>query len=116
MKKLLMISMMALMINTANATPWARDCVRWWGGAIPEQDRTAENCPNGYSHWDAPKTLTNGEVGPQASGATEIYNQTYRTSGTVNSNVRSIVTNSGTYVIIPNHSSGGIGAVLRSGK
>jgi hypothetical protein len=36
-------------------SPWTKDCVRWWGGDIPQAERTKENCPGGRNHWDSTK-------------------------------------------------------------
>lgn len=65
------------------ATPWAKDCVTWYGAAIPEEKRTAENCPNGRSHWDRventgpvviPKntTVTRAQPMPSTTGRTQV--------------------------------------------
>ena len=51
MKKLIVL--LALVATQAQAeTPWARDCVKWWGGDIPLEERTKANCPQGFNHWD----------------------------------------------------------------
>lgn len=72
MKKLLLA--LALVSSVAQAeTPWARDCVRWYGGDIPVEERTPENCPNKVSHWDlsgtAPASVGGGST---STGITQI--------------------------------------------
>lgn len=62
MKKLVIL--LALVPTLALAEPpWVKDCVRWWGGDIPKNERTEANCPNKTNHWDkssqgAPTTTT----------------------------------------------------------
>ena len=71
--------------------PWVRDCVTWWGGDIPKEQRTKENCPNGSNHWDHSGT-----------GAPAIATST-----------STVITNNSTYVV---NRVGNTVSVIRSGK
>jgi hypothetical protein len=92
-------------------TPWARDCVTFWGSSIPQEQRTAENCPSGHSHWDR----------TPASGVAHYgESMTINTTGSLSLNpstVTVINTPSGSQLIVP-RSSGGIypSAVIRTSK
>ena len=70
MKKALIV--LALVATSAQAAPWNNDCVTWYGGDIPKEERTKENCPTGRNHWD---TSSPGVV----SDATKVSNSSYNT-------------------------------------
>ena len=70
-------------------TPWARDCVTWYGASIPQEKRTPENCTTGRSHWDA-KEYTNVGPGRSSAKATANTNYTGRTQ---------VITSSGSYLV-----------------
>lgn len=90
----LLLTVLAVLPTVVSAqTLWQRDCVRWWGGDIPVDQRTKENCPTGRNHWD-------GSSEGLTSSATEIR------SGIV-------ITPSATLVI---RSQNNTVAVIRSGK
>lgn len=70
---LLALFITMLMINQAHAeTPWARDCVKWWGGEIPVEERTPENCPNKVSHWEYSGTAPAGGSYASTGGITQV--------------------------------------------
>jgi hypothetical protein len=54
MKKLFFMLLLATTQAHAQA-PWVTDCVKWYGGFIPVEERTDDNCPNLRSHWDTDK-------------------------------------------------------------
>ena len=58
MKKLLTVLLLVVATQAQAETPWARDCVKWYGGKIPVTERTKANCPNGSSHWDTMEDQT----------------------------------------------------------
>jgi hypothetical protein len=87
--KLLILLLVSFCSMAHAQTPWARDCVTWYGASIPEEKRTAENCPSGTSHWDKP-THT-GVVVPQPVTRTVTTPQT--------SSRTQVITNSGSYLI-----------------
>jgi hypothetical protein len=95
----------AVSCSTAHAAPWNKDCVTFWGGKIAPEERTPENCPNGHSHWDA---ATPG------SGSGSLYARPTSTTAPNYNSPALITTNSGNYLVVPNHSGGPYpAAVLR---
>jgi len=83
-------------------TPWARDCVTFWGGDIPVAERTQENCPKGSNHWDqGPKA----NPGPQSlDGVVAVNTQPY-----------TIITSQGNYTVIPSTLTGRTQAIITPG-
>lgn len=53
--KYLLLALALFASNAQAEAPWVRDCVKWYGGMIPVEERTEENCPNLRSHWDTDK-------------------------------------------------------------
>lgn len=68
----LALVILTLIALPAQAAPWNADCVTWYGGDIPKEERTKENCPTGRNHWD---TSSPGVV----SDATVVSNTTVNT-------------------------------------
>ena len=105
-KMKMLILALALASSTAQAAPWNADCVTFWGGKIAVEDRTLDNCPTGHSHWDAAVS------GSGTSGSGTAFPNTNNSLNP--SRPTTIVTNSGNYLIVPNHSGGAYpAAVLR---
>jgi hypothetical protein len=88
---------LAVAMSSAHAdTPWARDCVTWYGGSIDFEERTKENCPNGRSHWDGDIQLS-----PNARPNSQPY---------------SVLLPSGNYLVIPNTTTGRVQAVIQTSR
>ena len=75
-------------------TPWAKDCVTWYGAAIPVDKRTPENCVTGRSHWDSTEH-TGPVVIPRTANRTTVP----ATPMTNYSGRTQVITNSGSYLI-----------------
>ena len=74
MKRLLITLAFVPTIALADS-PWVKDCVRWWGGNIPKEERTKENCPTGSNHWD--HSGTGASTITTSSGMVITNNSTY---------------------------------------
>jgi hypothetical protein len=94
----------------ASAQPWARDCVSWWGGAIPIESRTSENCPNQHSHWDQ-ATNNNPNYSLDSRPRPQHQAQTRTTSLP-----STLLTPQGMIMIVPNYSTGSISAVISTSR
>lgn len=95
---------------TAQSAPWNKDCVTWWGGQIPPAERTQENCPNNHSHWDTPiqGSAVASNTGSAVDNRQPLLNPSLPTT---------VITNSGSYVIVPNYSGGSLPrAIIRVSK
>ena len=98
MKSHTLIAIIAVVTLTGCASVSPDHCVYLWGGDIPKELRTKENCRYGYSHWDR-----SGTGGGTSSGA--------------NPNLpRTIITSGGNFAVIPNYSSGGVSAVIQTSR
>lgn len=87
---------LAVISSTAQAAPWNKDCVTFWGGKIAVEDRTPENCPTNHSHWDA---------AVPGSGTASNYVSQGNTAPNYNTQAM-ITTNSGNYIVVPNQLGG----------
>ena len=88
----LLILLLVSFCSIAHAeTPWARDCVTWYGASIPEEKRTPENCATGRSHWDAKEYTT---VMPSGNGSDSRPVAASRQT-------TQVITSTGSYMIIP---------------
>jgi hypothetical protein len=87
----------AVSCSTAQAAPWNADCVTFWGGKIPVEERTPENCPTGHSHWDA--------AIPGSGTASNYVQANTGTQPNYNSSAM-ITTNNGNYIVVPNQLGG----------
>ena len=83
----------------AHSAPWNADCVTFWGGKIPQDKRTPENCPSGRSHWDREEASGLGTGSRMPAPIAGGYNPNPTLPTTV-------ITNSGTVLIVPNYSGG----------
>lgn len=92
----LKLACLAVILLQGCSTISPEHCVYVWGGDIPKEKRTAENCRHGYSHWDVSGSGT-------ASGARPDL-------------PRSITTSGGNFAVIPNYSSGGVSAVIQTSR
>ena len=54
-------------LSGCSTTPWQRDCVRWWGGDIAQEQRNQQNCALGSNHWDRSGTAPAGSGGSGSS-------------------------------------------------
>lgn len=97
MIKLLVLLCLATSSLAHAVTPWARDCVTFWGADIPVNERTQDNCPRGSNHWDqGPKDGTLMSVNSQGG----------------NTLPQTVLLPSGNYVIIRNATTGAPQAIL----
>jgi hypothetical protein len=100
------IAVTLMSVNTAWAwTPWAAGCSDFWGRAVPLESRTPDNCPNHFrSRVDS---ITNQGMSSAASyvGSNFIPPQSLPST---------VLTPAGNLLIVPNYSTGGISAVLRT--
>jgi hypothetical protein len=87
----------AVSCSTAQAAPWNADCVTFWGGKIPVEERTPENCPTGHSHWDA---------AIKGSGTASNYTQANGSTAPNYNSSAMITTNNGNYIVVPNQLGG----------
>lgn len=117
--KFIVLILTVLVTGTALAeTPWARDCVTFWGGSIPIDERTEQNCPSGRSHWDAIPTV--GSTNSTRLSGDVVSSTSLGTTTPIRYANPQVVTGilmpSGNYVVVPNHSTGGIKAVIQTSK
>ena len=97
MSKLLVLLALCTSLSCHGATPWARDCVTFWGADIPPNERTQDNCPRGSNHWDqGPKDGTLMSVASQGG----------------NTLPQTVLLPSGMYVVIRNATTGATQAIL----
>ena len=65
MKKLILASTLLLVATQIHAeSAHVMACVKWWGGDIPVEERTQENCPTGTNHWDMSRKTELGASAP----------------------------------------------------
>ena len=73
-------------------SPWTKDCVRWWGGDIPQAERTRENCPTGKNHWDlsgtGASTVTTSSGVIITNNSTSVVNRVGNTVSVIQSGKR----------------------------
>lgn len=81
---------------------WVRDCVRWWGGDIPQAERTKENCPRGKNHWDTSSTVNNTSSRLEYGNSMTVVNTastTVTNTATSNSGITTYNLPSGSYQV-----------------
>jgi len=82
---------------------WAKDCVRWWGGDIPQAERTKENCPTGKNHWDStrPSEAVAGSRIELSNNTGYVGNNSNAVNGTNNSSMTAQTVNlpNGSYIV-----------------
>ena len=101
---------MATLSLTATAeTPWARDCVTFWGSSIPQSERTVDNCPRRHSHWDREQPSGSGYIDPAANSKSLV------TSQAAGSMPYSVILPTGVYVVVPN-GAGRIPNIIQTSK
>jgi hypothetical protein len=104
------LAVLALTSTLAQAeTPWARDCVNWYGGSIPQSERTVDNCPRGHSHWDREQPSGSGYIDPSANSKSLV------TSQAAGSMPYSVILPTGVYVVVPN-GAGRIPNIIQTSK
>jgi hypothetical protein len=119
MKTVILTVILGFSIHAHAETPWARDCVTFWGGDIPVAERTPENCKYGTNHHDTNRL--NQELSQRMAAALQrahdqgvlgSINTGGPTYAGVDTSPQVIITNGGNYVVTRSTATGRINGVI----
>lgn len=120
MKSLILSLILAFSAQAQAQTPWAKDCVTWWGGDIPQEERTPENCVYGTNHHDTNRR--NQELQQRMAQALQRahdlgvlgqINATGPSYSSVDTSPQVIITNGGNYVVNRSTLTGRINSITK---
>ena len=118
MKAVILVVVLAFS-TLAEASPWSDNCVNIWGGDIPKESRTQDNCPSGSNHYDRKATMdalvaqrTEILAQAQAQGLADRIAYTGVNSYASQTLPQSINTNVGNYVIGRSSATGNVNAII----